>query len=311
MPRIRKREGLEKAFAKAGLTLQLLKKPIRNGRGMESIVQLDVGRKVNGTRRYEWFRLYPGYGATIQVRDTDAKRKQLVLLVREVEQEFEETIDPSWVKRASRRHKDWLQRFLRENGLQRSDLARVQPKDGVLIVKRKTPADIRYFLMGVDERQLFIAQLTRSATTVEGARKLLGNTVQFAEGKRRGSSIDRQGEWFFLETTREQREAIDKLIRKNVIQVRNKVAIGAFMNRGGNPHRADELVHFQDTEGRLAARHPEMLNFPVRERKVFIKGKVTHQDHKTVHFHQWREVVANNEGATARAAGSSGVFWVD
>jgi hypothetical protein len=44
--------------------------------------------------------------------------------------------------------------------------------------------------------------------------------------------------------------------------------------------------------------------------RVFVRGSIRHKDHKTVRFSQWREVIANNEGDTARAT-ASGVFWVD
>jgi hypothetical protein len=36
-------QNLVKAFDKAGLKLEILKQPIRRGRGMDGIVQLDVG----------------------------------------------------------------------------------------------------------------------------------------------------------------------------------------------------------------------------------------------------------------------------
>jgi hypothetical protein len=178
-------------------------------------------------------------------------------------------------------------------------------RDGV-VIRRKTDAAMRYFLMGVDERQLFIAQLTAAATTVDGARKLLGRTVEFAEGKRRGSSLDRQGEWFFLETTQEQRDHLDALIKKNKLAVHKKVAIGTFAGRGGKPHTADELIALVGENVTSKLGH----GFPVRPRQIYIRGSVRHSDHKTVRFSEWREVIANNEGATGRAA-ATGVFWVD
>jgi len=305
------KKGLIDTFKKTGLRLEVLDAPIRKGAGMENIVQIDIqrGRKSNELRN-EWFRLFPGKDTTIQVRGTDKKSKQLVLLVKESKQEFQDEI----AARQILRKKDWKKRFLDSN-------PSVNPKDVIgrkgdhIIIKGHTQAETRYFLMGVDERQLFIAQLTGPATSVQGARKLLGNTVQFAEGKRRGSSLDRQGEWFFLETTSEQRETLTRLLREKRIVIQKKQVIGDFMNRGGNPHTADELIHISDQFNELGHKDSKELPFPIRGRKVFVRGRIRHVDHKTIKFNQWREVVANNEGATAAEARgrsrAAGVFWVD
>jgi len=303
-------KGLINAFTKAGLHLEVLDSPIRNGVGMENIVQIDIQRGVKRSKqlRGEWFRIYPGKNTTVQVRGTDRKLKQLVLLVKEDEQEFHERVPTSKRVRAQ---KGWLERILRENNLKKKDV--VEKRQDAIIVRRFTPADTRYFLMGVDERQLFVAQLTSAATSVQGARKLLGRTVQFAEGKRRGSSIDRQGEWFFLETNQKQRDTLDKMLKRNEIVVQKKQPIGNHMNRGGNPHTADELLVVNDIDDKLAHKRESESRFPVRGKKVFIRGRVRHQDHKTVVFHNWREVVANNEGATAQrgTTRATGVFWID
>jgi hypothetical protein len=314
-------KGLINGFTKAGLHLEVLDAPIRNGLGMENIVQIDIRRGYKTKElRNEWFRIYPGKDTMIQVRGTDKKLKQLVLLVKESKQEFHETIP---LNNRTKSRKNWLQNFLNENNLTKKDVV-LQKKDE-LIIKRFTPAETRYFLMGVDERQLFIAQLTAPAVTVAEARKLLGRSVQFAEGKRRGSSIDRQGEWFFLETSQDQRQTLDTLLKKNLLVVQKKQVIGDHMGRGGNPHTVDELIATGDRPDNVETleimnglRHGKNkdLPYPIRERKVFIRGRVRHQDHKTITFHQWREVVANNEGATApeargRLQRGSTVQWFD
>jgi len=294
-------ESLINAFKKAGLVLKVLIDPIRTGRGMENIVQIDIQRsRRNYALREEWFRIYPGKETTLQVRGTDKKRRQLVLLVKEGEQEFHEELSI----RSVQRKKGWLPEFLTEHNLTNRDV--VELKKATIVLRRFTPKATRYFLMGVDERQLFIAQLTGPATTVEEARRLLGKSIQLAEGQRRGSSIDRQGEYFFLETTREQRETLEELLKVNKVVIQPKQSIGKFMGRQGNPHTADELIHISDQFNALGS---EKGQVPVRQRKVFIRGKVRHKDHKTVSFSQWREVVRNNE--VSGALGSNGVMWTD
>jgi len=296
------RKNLVKSFEKAGLRLELLKEPIRTGTGMADIVQLDVGRDLRGSGRTEWFRLWPGHkDNVIQVRDADKKNKQLVLLVNEPEREFEDRIPirKSWRKGGGTEPtRDQVKAQLRG----RERILHRTKKEWVII--RRTDGNTRYFLMGVDERQLFIAQLAEPCTTVDQAHRSLGRTVLTADGTRKGSALDRQGEWFFWETRQQTRDAIDELVAKNKLAVHRGVAIGRFAGRGGgNPHIADELIVTPPLD---------KLNhgFGVRPRSVYVRGKIRHVDHKTIKFSHWREVVANNEGATAQAT-AAGVFWVD
>lgn len=296
------RKNLVKAFDKAGLRLELLKEPIRSGTGMADIVQLDVGRNLRGNGRTEWFRLWPGHeNNNIQVRDADKKNKQVVLLVNEPTREFEEKVPirKAWGKgRSLSPTRDEIKQDLGSG----ERILRRNKEEWVVL--RKTSADTRYFLMGVDERQLFIAQLAEPCTTVAQAHFSLSRTVLTADGKRKGSALDRQGEWFFWETDQRARETIDEEIAKNRLVVHKKVPIGSFAARGGgNPHTVDELVV-------IPAINKLAHGFGVRPRSVYVRGKVRHVDHKTIKFSHWREVVANNEGATARAT-ASGVYWVD
>jgi len=69
------RQALVENFKNIGLTLKLLDKPIRRGRrGTEEIFQMDIERKVEGTRRTEWFTIYPGHeDNVIHIIDIDQK----------------------------------------------------------------------------------------------------------------------------------------------------------------------------------------------------------------------------------------------
>lgn len=299
------KDKLAAAFSKAGLKLEVVKAPMRKGLGMDNIVQIDVQRRLSGSQRSEWYRMYiPPTDVTISVRDYDDKLKQLVLLVKENATAFEETL---WKPkgRFSGTYEKWVKETVARSSGKLVRRVSEKNRDGI-VISRTTDASTRYFLMGEDERQLFIAQLRNAATTVKAAHEQLGSTVQFAEGKRRGSSIDRQGEWFFLETTQEQRDHIDGLIKKNKLAVKKKASIGQFMRRAGQPHLADELVVLGGEQVTNKLGH----GFSVRPMQVYIRGAVRHPDHKTQKFHQWREVIGNSEGATSRAS-ASGVFWVD
>ena len=290
--------GLVKLFARAGLELELLAQPLRSGRNTEEIVQLDVGRRFRGASRKEWFRLFPGHPDNrVLVQGTDRRLRQLVLFVEEPARTFEVDM-PRWGKEsraaaARRAEGGTIVRRAKHNW----------------VVRQTTSADKRHFLMGVDERQLFIAQLTSGCSTVGAAHRLLGNTVQLADGRRRGSSLDRQGEWFFLETNAAQREHIERLLGGCRTVIHRKVNIGAFTGRaGGNPHLAEELVVLP--EDLLPERSILDHGFAARSRQVLIRGAVRHVDHRTVRFHQWREVVGNNEGATA-SGDARGTYWID
>ncbi len=293
---------LVEQFAKAGLHLEMQSKPIRNGRGMDLIFQIDIQRRFKGNERGEYFRIYPGKDTVIQVRDTDREINQLVLLVAEPVREFEEEI---------RRHRSesdarWHEQVAKVKIAKSTRIISVTEKS--IRLARKTSEEKRYFLMGVDERQLFIAQLNDACTSVKQACDSLGRTVQLVEGTRRNT---RQGEWFFLETKETVRDAIDAGIKDGSVIVRKKTAISEAMKhrRGGKPHMADEIA-IRKSSSKLEH------GYAVRTYDYFVRGKITHPDHKTVSFKQWRQVIANNEaGVVSSERGarirSTGVFWFD
>lgn len=291
-------------FKRAGLDIQILSDPIRKGRGMDEIVQLDIERKTQGTRRTERFRIYMGNkNNLVQVRDVDKPNGQLVLMVREPAREFDEDV----------RITKW---DTEDKILARLKVAprriKYRKVGNKFVVTQKIDEAVRYFLAGVDERQLFIAQLTGPATTVVQARKSLGKSVEFANGDRRkGSSLDRQGEWFFLKADATDCCDIHNALLKTCTTIQKKVSIGTVMGRrGGNSHTADELVKLPSRHFGKNFRSPGLSRDVQGRDRVFVRGCVRHVDHKTVKFTEWREVIANSEGETATAS-ASGVFWVD
>lgn len=303
-------ENLTKRFADAGLKLVIMSKPMVASRGAEDIVQIDIKRAIKGNARSEYFQIYPGRGDTsIQIRDVDKANNQLVLMVKEGKKVFEEEIS---LRRVTG---EIFERRIKEEARRSgATIVRMDSNKSKATLRRTTPPEIRYYLMGVDERQLFIARLTEACETVEKARKSLGKTVQFADGKK-ANSADRQGEWFFIETTDAQRLNIADKIKEGKALLYQKAAIGNYhrvRRNGGKPHTADELVVLD----RSAIAESDILphGFPVADSQVFVKGAVRHADHKTVVFKHWRLVVANNEGnETARVGriASNGMSWID
>ena len=304
--------NLVKKFNDLGIKLVIRKEPIGRRRANRDIFQMDIKRKVVGTRRFEWFEIYPGHASNkIQVLDVDNKLNQVLLLVQEEARTFEEE---------ERKRSFWTQarvderrRVLENRGVL------VKETDKHFIIKRKTSSEKRHFLMGVDERQLFVAQLKTGVTNIEEARKQLGNTVLFHEGPRR-MTPGRQGEWFFVEATKEQEAALNLLLEKKRIFILEKENIGRHAGRPrGNPHVADELVVLpankkimvEAQSSKWANKNKDLSKvepiYPIRDKEVFVRGCIRHRDHKTIKYTRWHQVILNNEGATASATQS----WID
>lgn len=302
--------GLIDAFHKAGLEIEISDKPIVS-RANDDIIQMDIRRVLKGNSRREIFRIYMGAdGNEVQVRNTDKDLNQVVLYLREPERNVEISVPSFDVTRTYRQHGDDRAAVLNEALPDRRQQARVveyNPKKGIIRYTQKTPKGARYFLAGRDERQMFMAQLPRACTTVKEAHASLKNpTVTLAEGRAEGRTV-RQGEWFFVNPTKEELESIEAAIKKNHIVIEKKLAIGAMnpwrRQGGGKPHTADEIISLP---GRLLPH-----GHAVREREIYVRGKVSHADHKTVSFSSWRKVIRNAEGGAGAGIAPIGVGWID
>lgn len=306
-----KREALVKQFKKVGLVLKITNEPIGTTTN-DDIFQMDVGRKVVGTRRTEWFEIWPGHDDNkIQILDIDHKLNQVLLLVHEPEREF----TTEEIKQTGRWRTPPSKRRVQ---LEETRGIKFRETKTHFIITEKTTPLVRHFLMGVDERQLFIAQLVSGTANINVARQQLGNTVKFHEGVRK-MSPKRQGEWFFLRATMEQEEHIELLLEKNKVWVVKKAPIGDHAGRsGGNPHIADELVVIPNDPRMSPERIKESKwkrgrtpivrgKYSIRSREVYVRGKIRHIDHKTLKYTHWYQVVLNNEGNTASATQT----WID
>ncbi len=300
-------QNIIKQFNKSGLDLIIRDKPFRLFGNNTRIFQMDVLRKVEGTRRTEWFEMFLGEGdVNVQIIDTDKTKCQVLLLVQEPERTFEITERKiHWGKKPAERRIE-----LKEAG----DKFREDKSN--FYIQQKTQSDKRHFLMGIDERQLFVAQLTRGVTNITDARRSLGSTVQFHEGKRK-MTPNRQGEWFFIKATNQQKRDIKLLLSKHRIWIINKENIGKYAGRpSGNPHIADEIVVIPTSRGlveqckqsKYMRKHRPIVqgDYPIRSQEVFVRGKIRHIDHKTIKYSHWYQVILNNENQTQATAS-----WID
>ena len=300
--------NLVAAFKRYGLDLKIL--PSSPNASNAHIFFMNIGRQIKGTRRKEWFEIWPGHeDNNVQVLSGNASKAQVVLLVNEPQRSFEDTISRGIVSAHLKKDgESALAVMLRANRLIQADVVKWEPKRKQLIVRRTTTAGSLHYLAGRDERQLFIAKLPRPCTTWDQAQKILKpDRVRFAEGSRR---VKRQGEWFFMETTSAERDACEQAVREGKLikgASIGTVVSGAYARSGlrrpgefGNPHTVTEAVVIRGER----LRH----GFSVRPREVYIRGKVQHVDHRTTSFKQWRKVIRNTEtdiGAAARTG------WID
>ena len=184
------------------------------------------------------------------------------------------------------------------------------------------------FLCGHDERDWFAAAVpdvpgvsnVRTAmealkpdeVLVAQARK---NVKMRHRNRRRNEAFVRQGEWFFIP------EADFKPIKWMII--RDEPLI-----RGqGKPHTAEYVYRTGGTTVYLSREYPNGLSeaeyrrllqlgeisangFQVRrlDPEVYVKGRITHADHKTVLLDTWHRVVPNTEN---RAASMKHLAFID
>lgn len=269
-------------FTKAGLDLKILTAPPRNTTNSE-VFQLDIRRRRPMDPHSEYFCIWPGSDDTqINVVAVDKRIRQLVLQVREETRDF--WLDAPNASQYKHRHKaDWKTAFLTDHKLRPNEIREVGTKVQIL---QRSPGAVRHFLMGVDERQLFIAQCPNAPTTVAQAHAgLKAPRVILGEEHERRGRARRQGEWFFLNVTEAEQEAIDAALARNLLE--HKVPIGAATNDrfgtsrdarwldGPRPHVADEAVILLPG-GKVADSG--------WTREVFVRGKIRHPEHKTLVF---------------------------
>lgn len=246
-------QRIKEKFEEAGLRVEVLD---RRPPGISGdIFWLGVGAKEIRGRRREIFQLYRGPGdVRVEVLDIEPDHGQLVLMVAEPERTFQV--------------REW-------NARKRKHVFRLHKTTGVMTK----------YLVGLDERSYFMAPLSdRSATTVGDAHRTLKRPeLRDLEARRsRPGRIVRQGEWFFIPASENEKSEIHDLVRRRHLRVDKKARVGRLAL--GKPHVADEVVYVPapGDDGRI------------RE-LVFARGAVRHPDHRTVHLCDWHRVLSNTE----------------
>jgi len=290
-------------FKRVGLFLQILNEPIRKGVNLEKIFQIDIKGENKNNHRNEKFRIYPGTNPEIRINviNTDQEKKQLILQVKEPEVTFKQIYQLGYKERIDKYMNDPTARIIDNKTVE---------------LTQTTSAEDRTFLMGVDERQLFITQLRQKCRTVDEAHHFLKrNVIRFANN-RSAIGTSRQGEWFFIETNQSIRDDIEMKIKRTEAFIKHKQNIGDILGRsGGNPHIADEIAILPriDDHKSIESKNRSRIVSPHFRHRVFVKGNVRHKDHKTVHFRNWREVIINNENSLRNQSRitAAGVYWFD
>lgn len=172
------------------------------------------------------------------------------------------------------------------------------------------------FLCGFDERDWFAASVPSFTANIEQAKDNLKPQQARASQdnlgvkhrqrhKRHNKGFIRQGEWFFV--PRQNLEINADLILRNEPLVRGG---------GGKPHLVEEIYRMGGELVYVSNRNPSGLteqnyhrlsrnerskyrwHTMRRNPQVYARGKVRHEDHKTVHLRDWHEVFMNREERT-------------
>jgi hypothetical protein len=199
------------------------------------------------------------------------------------------------------------------------DVVDLRRRERHLLLRADERYGEHYFLCGHDESHWFVAAVPESggalssvAAAMEALKPLEVLEAQRRQGvkgkdrrRRKNAAYLRQGEWFFL--------PVPKLhVDNNLVLSNEPLSRG----NGSKPHWAQFLyrrggeavyvcdqhpqgvppgVYFETIRHRPRARKWNWRHM-VRNPEAFVRGAVSHPDHKTIHLHVWHKVVMNTEG---------------
>lgn len=174
------------------------------------------------------------------------------------------------------------------------------------------------YLCGHDERHWFVAALPRNVGNVAQAMAALmpdeATVSQISHrvrrknrNKRRNRGFTRQGEWFFI-------PAPELASREDLVVLGDE----SLQRGGGKPHMAQFLCRVGGDVVYVNYRHPSGLTehgyrravsdggeSPAtfrqarRDATVYVRGRISHPDHKTVVLDGWCRVVVNTETSSS------------
>jgi len=188
----------------------------------------------------------------------------------------------------------------------------VQPRQRHLVLQQGSHA----FLCGHDERDWFAAAVpnVRGVTSVRGAMEALKPlAVRLAQAekrlkrgkrnRRRNAAFVRQGEWFFLPLPGMKVDPLTYVTNEPLSRGQGKPHMAEQLVRGGGekiyvcreyPRGLAEVGY-----RRLIAQRPAMARIgwriQWRNPAVYVRGRIRHPDHKTIHLDVWHRVLPNTE----------------
>ncbi|MDX9721123.1 MAG: hypothetical protein RBU37_10280 [Myxococcota bacterium] len=184
------------------------------------------------------------------------------------------------------------------------------------------------FLCGHDERFWFVAALPQAplSSDVTSAMEALKPGIVIASqrragvkrkdrNRRRNAGFVRQGEWFFVP-------------EQKLVVPEQEVLCNEPLRRGaGKPHWAELAVRLGGETVWVSREHPNGLSITAYQRwlrrhqnssltfrqmrrnaTLFVKGRISHPDHRTIKLPFWHRVVLNREG---EAPGTPFVAFLD
>jgi hypothetical protein len=187
----------------------------------------------------------------------------------------------------------------------------------LLVVNRR---GTHKYLCGHDERDWFAAAVPEigGISNVRAAMEALKpgevRTAQFRLGvkrqhrnRRRNAAFVRQGEWFFLPSPELVVKPLLVWHDEPLVRGRGKPHMAEYLYRTGgrlvyvcrlHPQGVSEFAY-----RRLLAKDPSKKHLSWRTMRldpmVFVRGRVRHPDHKTIHLDVWHRVLPNTENKAA------------
>lgn len=170
-----------------------------------------------------------------------------------------------------------------------------QPKSRHLLMQMRVKLDANepivkhHYLMGHDERQLFVVNADGTSSVRDAISALKPRIVEDAE--RRGLKVIRQGDWFFIPLPASY-EPDEFVLRNTTIGGERPQTLGITV---GNPHVAEEqaikVMEFDLGRGSI-------------RRRIFltVRGKIRHDEHSTVKLVTWHQAIQSRNPALIEGA---------
>ena len=205
----------------------------------------------------------------------------------------------------------------------------IRPEARHLLLMARMEDEKQKFLCGHDERHWFVCAVPgASVSSVKAAmealqpqevRTSIKRRVKRVKNRlrRRNAAFVRQGEWFFI-------PAPDLTINEKLTRKNEPISRGD----GGKPHMCQYMYRTGGTVVYVCHKHPRGVGFAKYQQilaknqyakhwnwwtqlanpNVYVRGRISHPDHKTVVLNDWHRVVMNTE---RNAPGSHSVVFLD